>query len=192
MGKIMKEKVLFIWIPKTAGTSFYSILKDKLNMQLFTEGYHRFDNNSNVTFGHACVNSLMDKNIIKPYFIKKAHIITVIRNPYDRFVSLFNDYKRTGRIPPNFSQWDFANTLRNVTRKPGLYNSIDFSMCANQSDWFVTDAMIIKLEQLNQICKLQFNLELPTLNCSEDNVFDENCLDIVGDIYNKDFCLLNY
>lgn len=183
---------LFIWIPKTAGTSFYSVLKEHLNMQLFTEDYHRFDNTGNVTFGHACVNSLMNYNIIKPSFMDNAKIMTVIRNPYDRFVSLYNDYKRTGRIPPDFTQWQFANTLRTVTRKPGLYNSIDFSMCANQTDWLIPNSRDLKLEYLNQFVMGAFGVRLPTLNCSETNEFDEECRDIVGELYNKDFCLLDY
>ena len=184
--------ILFIWVPKTAGSSFHHVLRDKLNMQLYTENYHRFNNTGSVTFGHACVASLMEKRIIKPAYIKDAEIITCVRNPYDRFVSLFNDYKRTGRIAPKFSQWDFANTLRSVTRKPGLYNSRDFSMCADQCDWILPETSIIKLENLSRVVFEELDVELPTLNSSKENVFDDRCRDIVGDIYNKDFCLLDY
>lgn len=183
---------IFIWIPKTAGTSFYSVLKEKLEMQLFTENYNKFENKGNVSFGHACIGSLMKANIIKPEYFKNAQPITVIRNPYQRFVSLYNDYKRTGRIPPTFTQFDFANTLRTMKRKPGLYNSIEFSMCANQTDWLVGDVSIVKIENLAEAVYNNFGAYLPTLNCSEDNVLDENCRDIVGELYNKDFCLLNY
>lgn len=183
---------LFIWIPKTAGTSFYSVLKEELGMKLYTENYNLFNGEGSVSFGHACIGSLMNANILKPEYVKNTEMITVVRNPYDRFVSLFNDYKRTGRIPPTFTQFDFANTLRTMKRKPGLYNSIEFSMCANQTDWIVLDSVIITLEELNDFVKDMFSIDLPTLNCSKDNILDENCKDIVGELYNKDFCLLDY
>lgn len=181
---------LFIWIPKTAGTSFYSVLKEKIDMKLYTEKYNLFNNEGNVSFGHACIGSLMKSNIIKPDYFKSSELITVIRNPYDRFVSLFNDYQRSGRIPPSFTQFEFANTLRTMKRKPGLYNSIEFSMCANQSDWLIGSPVIIKIEELSEFVKDNFDVELPTLNCSKDNILDDNCRDIVGELYNKDFCIL--
>ena len=84
----MNKKALFIWIPKCGGSSIAS--QFKLNQQIGNDLFvYNFDNNSNVTFGHADINILLKKNILSLDFYKKSFKFCVVRNPYDRAISLF-------------------------------------------------------------------------------------------------------
>lgn len=170
---------LFIWIPKTAGTSILSTYK---NMRVVLD--QKFDNKGDVTFGHFDVKLLLRQGIISKEYWQQAYKFTVVRNPYDRFISLYQDFKRTGRIPRKLTEIQFAHTLLHVTRKPGLYNTLDFSQCASQVDWLLPGIEIKRFEQLDI---------KPHLNKS----FGQSCYTgelagIVTELYRDDFILLNY
>lgn len=188
---------LFVWIPKTGGTSLFSVLKPKFNMALYTEKYATFNNSGNVCFGHADPKLLLKNNIIGAGYWSTAYKFTVVRNPYIRFISLYHDYKRTGRIPPAFTPKQFASLLMSVTCKPGLYNTTDFSMCAPQSDWLTPDIKIFSLETINGLLE-QLNIKaLPQLNQREPtkpwtDYYDEELTKMVQQLYNEDFAILKY
>lgn len=190
------KNLLFIWIPKTAGTSLYSVLKNKYDMPCYTEKYGTFQNSGSVTFGHADHKLLLKENIISHHYWNSAFKFAVVRNPFSRFISLYYDYKRTGRIHPNMSPIQFANLLRNVTRKPGLFNAIDFSMCASQVDWLTPDTQIFSIETINVLLELLEINELPKLNKSNKKSwtdhYDTELTQLVQEIYNDDFSILNY
>jgi len=98
----MNKKALFIWIPKCAG---YSIaIQLKLNPQIGNDLFvYNFDNNSNVTFGHADINILLKNNVLSLDFYKKSFKFCVVRNPYDRAVSLFFFLKLNEKY--SFKSW---------------------------------------------------------------------------------------
>lgn len=175
---------LFIWIPKTAGTS---VLNAFPGMRTFLGNYKEFDNKGDVTFGHLDAKELLKQGVISNEYWQQTYKFTVVRNPYDRFISLFKDFKRSGRIHPKMSEVRFAHTLLYVTRKPGIYNTLDFSQCASQIEWVLPGVDIKRFE----------DLELPThLNRSHrrpwEKYYNSELAYLVTTLYLDDLITLNY
>jgi hypothetical protein len=88
----MEKKILFIWIPKTGGSTIHLLFKFNqiyINNSLDLNYNYNFTNDCNATFGHADINILLEKNIISKTFYNNAFKFCIVRNPYDRTVSLF-------------------------------------------------------------------------------------------------------
>jgi len=86
----MKKDVLFIWIPKVAGTSIYHIL-NKYNCSKLKDNKNTqdFENSGFVTFGHRSIPYLLETNVISKDYLKKSFKFCFVRNPWDRLVSLY-------------------------------------------------------------------------------------------------------
>jgi len=77
-----KINVLFIWVPKAAGSSIYRVLKESryrckrlLNRNkggVIEFPYTDFDNKGAVTFSHASIEALMEHGIVKTDFFENA------------------------------------------------------------------------------------------------------------------------
>lgn len=175
--------MIFIWIPKTGGTTFFEETPD---LQLYTEDYHRFDNTGSVTFGHACIKEILRAGIITQAYWDSQKKYAIVRNPYDRFVSLYFDFLRTSRIAPGTTPEQFASALKHTTRRPGLYNAKDYSQCAAQVEWIVPGTNLLYFETL-----IQF---MPKKNAGnyEWHGYSENLLNMVTELYYEDFVMLNY
>lgn len=179
---------LFVWIPKTGGTSVYEEFKIKFDMKLYLDNYREFDNTGSVTFGHYDVKSLIKGQVITKDYWTKVHKLVVVRNPYHRFVSLYNDFLKSGRIFPDTTIRKFATILQNVTRKPGMYNVKDFSQAASQIDWIFDGVEIYKLEDWDD-CPHHLN------KSTEGNHMDyytPELIRMVTDLYYDDFTILGY
>jgi len=87
----MREDVLFIWVPKAAGTSVYHILS-KYNCPKLkgNKDAQEFENSGFVTFGHLSISYLLETNVISKDYLKKSFKFCFVRNPWDRFVSLYH------------------------------------------------------------------------------------------------------
>lgn len=84
------QKLIFFWIPKTAGSSIYKVLeKSGCQKLLFYKNYSKFNNKGMVTFSHVGVNYLLKKNILTPEYYNQSRKFCVVRNPWDRMVSLY-------------------------------------------------------------------------------------------------------
>lgn len=179
---------LFVWIPKTAGTAIFSQLQ-KEGMKLYLENnLHEFNNEGDACFGHFDVKALIKCRVISKEYWDNCKPFCVVRNPYARFVSLYNDFLKSGRIFPNTTIRKFATTLPTLTRKPGYYNVKDFSQAASQIEWLFPG---IEIRRFEDIVK-----DLPHLNRSTDNhwmtYYDNELLKMVTDIYYDGITMLNY
>ena len=85
------QNIIFIWIPKCAGNSIESVL----NLQHQVKQYNQpnwkysFKNDCDVTFGHVDIELLLKENILSSNFYNNSFKFCIVRNPYDRAVSLF-------------------------------------------------------------------------------------------------------
>ena len=140
----MKKKlknILFIWVPKTAGTSIFSTLK--LNNQIANGNFkYNFNNYTDVTFGHADINILLKQKVISQEFYDNSFKFCIVRNPYDRAVSLFHYLKLNKKY--SFKLWvkylyeNKNNIPKNSTRNVTYYKDIN-NQWNTMSSWIPND-----------------------------------------------------
>ena len=84
-----QRDIIFIWIPKNAGSTVYASLRDSLGMinqkypskQLITKGVY--------TFGHQSIQKLVSKGHVSSDYVINSYKFTTVRCPYSRAVSLY-------------------------------------------------------------------------------------------------------
>lgn len=189
------KPLLFIWIPKTAGTSVFYALSKTHGMDILMSDYPEWDNVGNITFGHLDVLMLLDLKVISKEYWDSAQKFTIVRNPFSRFISLYHDFMRTARIAPDVTPLRFAQACLNSVRKPGLYNAYGFSQCASQVKWILPGVDIYRFEDLE---KIESSLSIKLSHENNGNVddweqfYDSELKKMVIDLYYSDFILLNY
>lgn len=190
--------ILFTWIAKNAGSSLYKLFKEKFGMRLFLDGqYYQFDNKGSVTFGHASVKDLIKAKIISQEYWDSALCLTVVRHPYHRFLSLYEDFKRSQRIAPHTTPHAFAHMLQHLSRNIGTFNAMDYSQCASQVSWLLPGVTILRYETLQEDINELFpgqNLELPRENIAPayHKGYGNDLKNLVYDLYREDFVTLGY
>lgn len=203
------RKMIFIWIPKCAGTTISKHFN--LERQVGNEGFnYSFNNNNNVTFGHADINILINKKILSKTFYQNCFKFCVVRNPYDRAVSLFHYQKLNDKF--SFDDWINylynnrdtipKNTDRNLVRKTinNQWNLMS-SWIPHDIDkiYFFEDGISNIIKSI--VSEIQGN-EKPrnviTYNTSKHKDYREyyktnpKTAEYVYEIYEKDFIRFNY
>ena len=97
--KFDKDKVIFIHIPRTAGTYIEKELCKKYNCKLDWPnpnkdnlfGLYNIKDNHYLTLQHLTLNEMIKYDFINKN-IENQYIFTVIRNPYDRILSLYKNW----------------------------------------------------------------------------------------------------
>lgn len=196
--------VLFIWIPKNAGNSIYSLLKcPKLKS---IESAKQFKNKGIVTFGHMNYLELLKQGFIDRVFHLSSFKFCFARNPYDRFVSLYY-YLRKRKAYKDITPEDFCYLISKGVPKIGLYNSRKLSQCSPQIDWIrnIKLNFIGKTENINkdlfilfEKIGLKFVGVVPVINATVHVHYkkfykDHNAVKkFVEDLYKEDFDFFGY
>ena len=97
--KFDKDKIIFIHIPRTAGSYVESQLCEKYNCNLrWPEsneinlfGLYKVKDNHYLTLQHLTLNEMIKYKFINKN-IENQFIFTIIRNPYDRVLSLYKNW----------------------------------------------------------------------------------------------------
>lgn len=150
------EDSIFIWIPKNAGTSVYTMLRPHGLVKLTTTRAIRmcFQDSGRVTFGHMSTASLVDLGLISRDFVQRAFKFAFSRDPYARAVSLYGYLLETKVLQNWHQQPTFRDFLEIIADghydRIGPYNSLGLSQCSPQVDWLrVTGAdKIYRVEDL--------------------------------------------
>ena len=109
----MAKMNLFIWIPKTAGTSLVKSLGlERVEKKRLTEMPEKF------TFPHYEPKVALD-HFFPQHDEKEFFKFTIVRNPFDRAVSL---WLRMRKKDPKLTFDEYADTLPYI-KKIGLYKS---------------------------------------------------------------------
>lgn len=204
---LKRKKILFIWMPKTAGTSLYLALRESYNMREYlTIDYAKefFNNQGPVTFSHISIKALKDLGIIKDNFYSNSYKFCVCRNPFDRFVSLFHYMKKRNLIADHLTAQDFMKEIMKGIPPIGAYNVKGLSQCNPQIDWIrgIEINQILRFENLDNDIKLleallNTRVELPVINVSPNRKkiteeLDAITIELIKEFYKEDFEFFNY
>jgi len=133
-------RALFLWVPKTAGSSIWAAIKasgetyQELCYPNHIDQYQpepRF-----TTWGHCHVGTLIEAGRCRVFCpLTGAFTFAFVRNPWDRLVSLFHYESQKRNLNPD----GFRNYIRMVTRGAidpiGAYNEQGHSKANRQLDW---------------------------------------------------------
>ena len=135
------EDSIFIWIPKNAGTSVYTMLRkeDLVGFANPPAARFYFRNAGRVTFGHMNIGALVDQGIVKQGFVDRAFKFALVRDPYTRAASLYRYHLKRGLVQnwhrsPTFGQ--FLQLLADgLYDRIGPYKVSGLSLCNPQVEW---------------------------------------------------------
>lgn len=200
----MIDKAIFIWIPKTAGTSITEVLEMN-GFQGYRWKYQIFSTiNNKVHYCHYSIFHLIKYNYVPKKFIDEAFKFTFVRNPYDRLISLFFYLKkREGKLTRGLSFKEFLYSLKKNITEVGLYNVKGNSQANNQYKWITTEIDFIgnyeNLQQdFNTLCSIlgieeqELPIKRKTNHKEYQYYYDDETKQLVDEIYNKDFEIFNY
>ena len=173
---INEHKVIFIHIPKNAGTSIE---------EYFGNESVRIQPNK-----HADIYEIKRKfkNSYNNY--KK---FTIIRNPYDKMVSWYFYLKRN---LGDYNVIEFNNWIKDPSKFWHINDPISY--LKPQYEWINNTVEIIKFENLNKELNKFFNekINLPIINKSNHKhyleYYNKQSLNIIYKRYKKDFEKFNY
>ncbi len=201
---IGQPKAVFIWIPKTAGTSVFSLLGAPKLKSLHLARF-RFPNRGIVTFGHMDYAELVRRGIVSASFDRSAFKFAFSRNPYERAVSLFDYVQRYGVLTEGGHFLSFCRRLAaGECEDIGLYNVKGLSQCNPQTRWLRDLDMdfVGRVDNLGEDSRRvaeRLGLEFaatPHLNASERRdyraYYCEESRQIVEEFYAEDFRQLGY
>lgn len=211
--------IVFIWIPKNAGTSLYNALNKHLSMTMLEsidKAAEFFQNRGSVTFGHMDYSELVKKGVVSRSFDDSSFKFAFSRNPYDRAVSLYTYLKKTTpqnttslelkKILSTDSFIDFSRMIcSSEIRKIGLYNRRGLSMCNPQVRWIENIKNLDylgKFESFQEDARIIFsclglpNISLPHLNSSKKlnyrNYYCDESFHLIQAKYKEDFIRFGY
>ena len=130
-----QRDAVFLWIPKSAGTSIVTLLEaQKLKS---VEGVrYLFPGSGVAAFGHMDYRSLVDESLIPASFDASAFKFCFVRNPYARALSLWRYLQKIDRLGVREGFEAFLAGLMEDGCEPiGLYNSRRNSQCNPQVRW---------------------------------------------------------
>lgn len=140
------KPVLFIWIPRTAGSSIWRCLekvRKGITTQRTVPGHREFCPDVTVTtFQHTSIEALLINGIITPEWLGQRFIFSFVRNPWARLVSVYHHLKQ-GRpnqrqiLRQHASSWKmFVEEVCSGDLDPiGLYSMSGLSYANRQTDW---------------------------------------------------------
>jgi hypothetical protein len=135
----LQRDVLFLWVPKCAGTSVYATLvKYGCVEHRWGNPLQPFDNRGIITFGHVDTLQLIDAGIVTQRYFDDAFKFAFVRNPFDRLVSLFVYLKKISceAVPADMLFEQFCEVIGRGDIPPiGLYNYRGLNQCNPMSRW---------------------------------------------------------
>jgi hypothetical protein len=204
---------LFIWIPKSAGTSMFAAFEQHGGQKLISvdDIQKYFKQRGVVTFGHLNVVRLVEDGLVTREFFEKAFKFTIVRNPFDRAVSLFEYLKRLGYLPKTTNFEIFCAFLeQKAFEKVELTNHDGLSQLNSQVTWLLDASgklmadKVYRFENLSEewpaiwqrVVGRKNAPNLSALNQSERRAsaeyYTDKTIRIVRQVYAKDFELLDY
>jgi len=195
------RECLFVWVPKCAGTSVFTVLEKHGCLKLKTMGQARkFQNEGSVTFGHMSLESV--NGVVSREYLDRAFKFAFVRNPWDRMVSLWSYLSKAGIPRKSITFEEFVETVRSGVAPVGPYNRRGLSQTRPMTDWLPEGVMdfIGHVESLEDFEALGEHLgiegEFPVLNTSSHGeyrkYYTEKTREIVAELYASDVQRFDY
>lgn len=213
---------LFIWIPKTAGTSLVKTFNIKKLIARTRYDKIVYKNEDNITFGHADIKEILKKKIISKEQYDSFKKFTIVRNPYDRAVSLFFYRKLNEKY--SFKEWvnflfKHKNNIAPLSyinvnppakeyftcyRKVPIPLDLDYSQIESiwnpMYKWIPEDINNIyyfeDLSKIKEIFDVNDDIIIDRLNSSNHKkyteYYDDETSNMIYEIYKDDFLRFNY
>ena len=189
--------ILFIHIPKTGGTSVEQYLSKKYDIPL----------NMNCVFSmtpykglypqhYTYMEVLARKDELKIAITDTTKILTIVRNPYDRFIaSLIYNGKLKKDTPPE----DIYNIVKKIfsVKNTEVHFLPQYKFIAKDGI-LLENIIILKTEELNEGMHkngwTDFNIHANKGNYRPryDTILDNRSIELVREFYKKDFEYFNY
>ena len=207
VGAMRNRNAVFLWIPKTAGTTLHTAL-DKNICSKFLDlpsAKRRFRNKGLVTFGHMDYAQLVQTGLVGSRFDETAFKFCFSRNPYSRAVSLYFFAIKRNWITEELSFLEFCRRIENGVHDIGLFNVQEMSQCNPQTRWLrgVDPDFVGRLEDFDADLRRVFeslDLTVPDMFSAKNSTAhspyrDYYCpesIDIVARFYSEDFERFGY
>jgi len=170
-----KDKIIFIHIPKTAGTSigkFFDIDYEKKYINS-----HKFKHNTFIEYA----------NILKDN-LNNYKIFSIVRNPYDRIFSYYKYHTYNMNNRYSFKEYLF----RYLNNTIYLTHKTQTSFLINNNNIIDSRIKIIRYENLNEEIK-----NLPKLNISKNfiskkEIYNQENIEVVKKHFLEDFINFGY
>jgi hypothetical protein len=205
----------FIHIPKTSGTNLTKIFPDERSIKY--DGNELWDlflsDNCDYfsaleKYGIPKINAIQHAPV---HFWEKNNIIdnnykifTIVRNPYTRIVSLYNEIKRwVKKIDFSFEKFILNEKINNFFK---LIFHDQFSINTNQLDFFIDCNKNIRLDKFykleTDLKNIEIDFNIKNINTYKYNsynynknyseIFTDELIDWVQQNFKKDFEYFNY
>lgn len=200
--------ILFIHIPKTGGSSIEVYLSKKYNIKLDQNSlwykqifdYNFIYDSNKITPQHQTYTTLYKyRNEFKINFHDNLKLITIVRNPYDRIISVFFWWKLI--TIKSTKEEVFKIMSKYVYENSNIYdnhNIPQYKFITDNDDNIIDNIIILKTETLTDDMKNlgynDFNLNIlkNKLNIEYNNYLNLDSIHLINTFYEKDFKLFNY
>lgn len=176
------DKVLFIHVPKTGGTSISQFLqKNNLDdwiriCQTRHDPYFVLQNNNNINYS--------------------TFTFSVVRNPYTRSYSYYHHFQKIYGTSLTFFEFlSYIRTRPNLNKTPWISFPQNYFLHDQYGNFSIKK--IYKFENMNDL-EYDFNCKLSKENIGNYTMddylkdYDKNCISLVKYIYYRDFEIFNY
>jgi hypothetical protein len=205
-----RPAAVFLWIPRTGGTSLSRSLERAgcFKFKTLRDVQYEFSQSGLATFGHQSYRRLVECGAVSAEYDEMAWKFAFIRNPWDRAVSLYAYLKRRGLLGEHEAFRDFAGRLRDRGYDGvGLYNVRGLSTCNPQVEWLRGPDGKLEVDFLGRFESLSKDLavvydtlgvdvQLPHLNAEKHthyrHVYDDVSRELVEEAYREDIEAFDY
>lgn len=206
--------VIFIHIPRTGGTYIESQLCKNYNVNINWPqvndknlfGLKKINDNHYLTLQHLTLNEMIKYN----YFEDNKYIFTIIRHPYDRIVSLFNNWfsrfnsiedflNRLEKLNINEYKYEGIKTKRNNFNFRNMTDDLnDIKYFVLPQYYYIKNSLedsnikvnIVKYNEMETLNKI-LNLNIKFKN-NKSGEINQNIKDKIYKLYKVDFDNFNF
>lgn len=207
----------FVHIPKCGGTSFAHLLNQQAPLvevrrpwqaQSLVRAADR-EKRWNLSTTHMASDALVSLKVFSADELSRVESISLVRNPLDRFISLYKYHQRTGVFDPSTSIENYLDKVEKFVesgRAPGLHSIHGIAQTLPQSRWLRPSAWsgpkhLVRLEHFAEDLEATgltlIDYEFPRWNSAPatdvgSGGLASSLVQRVKELYSTDYELLDY